>query len=245
MAGGLFDDQAAQYARYRPRYPEALLAFLAAAAPSRERAWDAGTGNGQAAVALAGFFDRVFATDISAPQLEQAQKHPRVEYRLCPAEKTALEAASIDLACAATAAHWFDLPAYYAEARRVLKPKGVLALFGYGAGRTGVEGIDALLKRFAGDILGPYWAAGATINWSGYRSIPFPFEELETPKFEIDTAWTVDDLLGYWDSWSSTQEFKRRRGVSPLVEIEADMRRAWGAGRRVMRFPLGIRLGRV
>lgn len=32
----------------------------------------------------------------------------------------------------AQAVHWFDLDKFYAEADRILKPNGVLALLGYG-----------------------------------------------------------------------------------------------------------------
>ena len=38
---------------------------------------------------------------------------------------------SVSLIISGQAAHWLDLPRFYAESKRILKPQGVLALFGY------------------------------------------------------------------------------------------------------------------
>jgi hypothetical protein len=54
-----FSRQAADYAKFRPRYPREMFEYLGTVAPSRKLAWDCGTGNGQAAVGLATVFDRV------------------------------------------------------------------------------------------------------------------------------------------------------------------------------------------
>ena len=39
-----FSKQAADYAKFRPGYPQELFAYLGRIAPSRELAWDCGTG---------------------------------------------------------------------------------------------------------------------------------------------------------------------------------------------------------
>lgn len=59
----LFSENANLDAAARPRYPEELFTFIAAQAPARNRAWDCGTGSGQAAVSLAERFAEVVATD--------------------------------------------------------------------------------------------------------------------------------------------------------------------------------------
>ncbi len=117
-----FSKQAADYAKFRPHYPTALFDWLAQQAPGRELAWDAGTGSGQVAVELARLFEKVVATDPSARQIDNAEAHARVEYRVEPAERSSLEPASVDLVTVAQALHWFDFPAFYAEAERVLNP---------------------------------------------------------------------------------------------------------------------------
>jgi hypothetical protein len=46
----LFDKQAAIYLDARPRYPSEWFSMLASLTPDHSLAWDAGTGNGQAAI---------------------------------------------------------------------------------------------------------------------------------------------------------------------------------------------------
>ena len=127
-----FSTRSAEYAAYRPTYPRALVDFLADAAPGTELALDCGCGTGQLSVLLGERFARVVATDASQKQIENAEPHARVAYRVAPAEASGLGDASADLVVAAQAAHWFDLPAFYAEARRVARPHGVVALVTYG-----------------------------------------------------------------------------------------------------------------
>src|SRR5512132_3696424 len=92
-----FSGAARLYAAFRPRYPEALFAALARAAPSVRLAWDCATGNGQAAVGLADHMTTVVATDASAAQLAEAARHPRVLYVRARAERSPLLSGSVDL----------------------------------------------------------------------------------------------------------------------------------------------------
>jgi hypothetical protein len=64
-----FSRQATDYAKFRPQYPRALFDFVGANSPNNEVALDCATGNGQAAVGLAEFFQRVIALDASAEQI--------------------------------------------------------------------------------------------------------------------------------------------------------------------------------
>jgi ubiquinone/menaquinone biosynthesis C-methylase UbiE len=109
-----FSGHADSYEAYRPDYPEALFAYLASLVPARKFAWDCATGNGQAAVALMPWFDRVIATDASRKQLDEARDADRITYLAAPAERTPLPDASVDLVTVAQALHWFNLPAFYA-----------------------------------------------------------------------------------------------------------------------------------
>jgi ubiquinone/menaquinone biosynthesis C-methylase UbiE len=142
-----FSKQSADYAKFRPKYPRQLFEYLSTIAPSRQLAWDCGTGNGQAAVGLASVFDRVIATDASEKQIANAQAHERVEYRLASAENSGLESTTIDLIMVAQALHWFDLDRFYAEAQRVLKADGVLAASAYLFAQI-EPAIDAVLSRY-------------------------------------------------------------------------------------------------
>lgn len=241
-----FSQQAPDYARYRPNYPARLFAWLAGIAPARDTAWDCGTGSGQAAVGLAGHFERVVATDPSRSQLEHAESHPRVEYRIAPAEVSPLGTASVDLVTVAQAIHWFDLERFYAEVRRVLKPDGIIAAWTYTL--LDVEaGIDELLTDFYRNVVGPYWPPERRMVDDRYRSLPFPFEPIEAPAFEIRTEWSRDDLLGYLGTWSATQACMKAKGVNPLVDFAHRLAPLWpdAALVKTLRWPLHMRVGRA
>lgn len=241
-----FSQQAPDYARYRPDYPPQLFAWLAGVAPARGTAWDCGTGSGQAAVSLAAHFERVIATDPSRSQLAHAQPHPRVEYRVAPAEVSPLDTASVDLVTVAQAIHWFDLERFYAEARRVLRPGGVIAAWTYTL--LDVEaGIDELLTDFYRNVVGPYWPPERRMVDDRYRSLPFPFEPIEAPVFEIRTEWSRDDLLGYLGTWSATRACMKAENADPLVAFARRLAPLWpdpGLA-KTLRWPLHLRVGHV
>jgi methylase of polypeptide subunit release factors len=90
MKENFFSPIAKDYARFRPRYPEALFAYLASIAPARRLAWDCATGSGQAAASLVDHFDRVIATDISEELLAEARAHERITYRKADALSSAV-----------------------------------------------------------------------------------------------------------------------------------------------------------
>ena len=39
---------------------------------------------------------------------------------------------------------------------------------------------------------------------TGYRTLPFPFDELAPPEFEMTLDWTLGELLAYLRTWSAT-----------------------------------------
>ena len=238
-----FSKQAADYAKFRPRYPQEMFEYLGRSAPSCQLAWDCGTGNGQAAVGLAAVFDRVIATDASEKQIANAQSYDRVEYRVAPAENSSLESETIDLLMVAQALHWFELDCFYAEARRILKPDGVLAATAYNLLQIS-PGIDQVVNRYYYEIVGPFWPAERALV-ERFRELPFPFQEKKTPSFQMNANWTMDQLLGYLRSWSATQGFMAARGEDPLEQIRGELRGIWGnpRQRRRVRWPLTLRVG--
>ena len=240
-----FSGHAADYREFRPQYPAELFAFLASAAPGRELAWDCGTGNGQAAVALAGHFERVFATDASAEQIRQAEPHPGVEYAVARAARCPLGAATVDLITVAQALHWFDFDKFYAEVRRVGRPGGLLAATCYYAPSLGAD-VDPVLHRWE-EFIRPYWTPERRWVGAGYRTIPFPFEELPTPRFELALESALPRFLGYLGTWSATKQFVKANGFDPLARFGPEFAAAWGepAAVRTVRWEFNVRLGRV
>lgn len=240
-----FSKQAADYAKFRPRYPAALFDFLASVAPARELAWDCATGNGQAAIGLARIFGHVIATDASAKQIANAEPHPRVEYRVAPAEACGLPDAKIDIVSVAQALHWFDLDRFYDEVRRVLKPRGVIAAWAYLHLEVSPE-IDGIVKRYYSDVVGPYWPPERALVES-FSELAFPFDRIAAPHFQIETQCALDQLLGYLRSWSATQRYIAATASDPLDLIRDDLRQAWGdaAQDRHVVWPLILHVGRV
>src|SRR5881296_1212973 len=190
-----FSRQAADYAIFRPGYPRELFDYLGSIAPSRQLAWDCGTGNGQAAVGLASLFDRVIATDASEKQIAKADPHERVEYHVAPAENSGIESETIDMIMVAQALHWFDLDRFYAEAQRVLKPNAVLAASAYNLLQI-EPAIDEVVNRYYYEVVGPFWPPERKLV-EQFSDLPFPFQEVDAPKFERTAQWDLEHLGGY------------------------------------------------
>jgi SAM-dependent methyltransferase len=241
-----FSGHAEGYAAYRPTYSAALVDFLASISPGLSLALDCGCGSGQLSVLLAERFDKVVATDASASQIENATKHPRVDYRVAPAERSGLPDSAVDLIVAAQAAHWFDLPQFYAEVQRVARPRAAIALIAYGV--MHIEGEpEPIVQRFYWEVLDPYWPPERRHVEDGYRSFPFPFEEIEAPPLSIETSWNLSQVIGYVDTWSAVRQLEKRMGRAPFESFRAELTQSWrnGEQRRLVRWPLTLRVGRV
>ncbi len=237
----LFSARPDQYARYRPTYPAAVFEWLAAQAPSTLLAVDVGTGNGQAALALAEHFDRVLGLDPSEAQLANARAHPRVEYRRSPAEQLAVDDARADAIFVAQALHWFSHDAFFREVRRVLLPGGVLAVSCYELSEITPE-IDAVVMELYRGYLDAYWEPERKLVETGYRTIEFPFPDLSVPSFDMRAMWTIDDLIGYLGTWSPLKRFRNERGFDPLEAIVPKLRAVWGnAAEREVIWPFTVR----
>lgn len=241
-----FSNVSSQYASFRPNYPRQLFDWLGSITPSRELAWDCGAGTGQASVKLADVFDRVIATDASRAQLEAATAHAKVEYRVAPAEESGLESSSADLVTVAQALHWFDLPRFYAEVRRVLKPRGVIAVWTYNLMVIDDGPIDVMIRDYYWNIAGPYWPAERRHVENGYVEFPFPFEVISPPRFDMTDVWTFDHVLGYIGTWSATVKLMDKEGSAKVEALAGRLRELWGdAEKREITWELRLRVGRV
>ncbi|KMO42648.1 SAM-dependent methyltransferase [Methylobacterium variabile] len=242
-----FSTNNAGYAAHRPTYPPALVEYLADSAPDRALALDAGCGTGQLSTLLAERFAQVVATDASAQQIAAATPHARVTYRTAPAERSGLPEASTDLVTVAQAAHWLDLDPFYAEVRRIARPRAVVALITYGVLHVEDAAADEVAQRFYSEVIGPYWPPERRHVEEGYRALPFPFAPLDAPALDIEVAWRLPDLIGYTETWSAVRAAEKAVGRGPIEAFHAELTEAWGdpdSVRRV-RWPLSLRVGRV
>ena len=244
---GLFSSVAREYANFRPGYPPELFAWLARKCVARDAVWDCGCGSGQASVALAAHFARVHATDVAAEQIAAASPHPRVIYQVAPAEHSGLAAASVDLVTVAQALHWFDVPAFYDEARRVARADALIAVWTYPRPVFEDATLDRVFEDFYSGVVGPYWPPERRHVEAQYQSLPFPFAEVAHPDFGLELDWNFDQVIGYVSSWSATVKYRKQQGKDPVPLLRESLGAAWpeAAGTKKLRMPLVLRAGRV
>lgn len=243
-----FSKQANEYALYRPHYPEALFEYLASTTSFHEIAWDCGTGNGQVALSLTAYYKQIFATDASEKQIAQAFQHERVHYCVAPAERTEIPANSIDLITVGQALHWFNLEKFYQEVRRVLNNSGAIAVWCYG--RQVIPQATAELNQALQDYwkaVEPFWPPEIQLVEQKYQTIPFPFVEVTPRPFSATVEWTVDQLIGYFGTWSATQRFIQQHSIDPIAELSHRIVAAWGSSQesKLIEWPIYLRVGRL
>ena len=241
-----FSTVANRYADFRPHYPAALFDYLATLVSPGATVWDCACGNGQATHDLAARFAKVIATDASKEQIASAKPNPKVEFRAALAEQSGLADNSVELITIAQAIHWFDFEKFYAEAKRVLKPNGVLAAWGYGINKVEGDAVNELVQDFYANVVGPYWPPSRKMIEEGYRTIPFPFTEITPPEFRMEVRWTMEQLLGYFSTWSATNRFIKATGQNPLGPLSEKLKQVWGkpGSPRSVVWPLTLRIGR-
>ena len=244
-----FEDQGDAYALYRPTYPLELAKSLSEHVGDRKLALDVGCGTGQFSVLLAAFFDSVRATDVSEDQLTNAIPHPQVSYNIGSAEQFQLEDQSVDMITAAQAAHWFDLPKFYSEARRVLKPDGLVALITYGVfdilGPARDRARDRILEFYWHDIHS-FWPDRRKHVETGYSAFEFPFREIELPALTIERNWTAEQLLNYCATWSAVKRAKAAGRDDLLENFRTDLIKIMGPTQEMtVSWPIKIRAGTV
>ncbi len=239
-----FSLQSDKYLLYRPSYPAELFSFLLSQLHNRKAAWDCGTGNGQIAAELVYFFDKVYATDISAQQIENAALKQNIIYSVQPAEATNFAANTFDLITVAQAIHWFDFEKFYTEVKRVAKPKAIIAVIGYGLIKTFDEA-DAVIEDFYYNKLGLFWDAERKYIDENYLTIPFPFQEIKVSKFSNELNWNFEHMIGYLGTWSAVKHYTKAKGENPINLIEQKLKQCWGSETRKVKFDILLRIGKV
>ena len=186
------------------------------------------------------------ATDASAEQLTLAPRHSRVEYKVARSESAGLEDHSAALITVAVAVHWFDFDQFYAEVRRTLSPEGLIAVWCYSL--PAIEPvIDRILDRYLRETLADYWPERFRYIYEQYRTLPFPFEEVKTPKFSMETYWDLSQVLGFLHSWSGTANYEKQMGHNPIHIIRPLLTEAWGdePRKRNLNWNLFLRVGKM
>jgi SAM-dependent methyltransferase len=129
-----FTNRVANYVKYRPGYPEEVLNFLKekAGITAGSVIADAGSGTGIFTKLLLDEGYTVYAIEpndaMRKSSVEQLHNYKNFHAVNGTAEDTTLESHGIDLVVCAQAFHWFDQTLAKTEFKRILKPKGQVAL---------------------------------------------------------------------------------------------------------------------
>ena len=242
---GRFSKQSELYARYRPGYPDELFEFIFSHLNKKEMAWDACTGSGQVASVLSEHFSKVFANDISREQLSHAPEKSNIEYVKVAAEETGFPGNIFDLITIAQAIHWLDFDQFYKEVIRTAADGCLIAVIGYGMVRIN-EDINPYIDKFYNYTFSEYFSENRRYLDRHYKTIPFPFDEIESPEFTNKLDWSIHDLAGYLNSWSTVQKFKDDKGFNPAEKLIKELKPHWSEGEeKEVNFPVFLRLGRV
>lgn len=209
-----------------------------------DAAWDCATGNGQVAKDLSKHFKHVFATDHSSNQIANAVLQENITYSVASAENSGFPDNKFDLVTVGQALHWFDIPKFFDEVKRVSKPNGVIAIWGYGVLKIDKD-IDPIIDDFYNNIIGPYWDSERTLIEEEYKSISFPFERIDVPSFEFSFEWTLDQLANYLSTWSSVQKYLKQHGTNPVGQLISRIAPLWTVDKKKVSFPLFMLTGKV
>ena len=245
-----FSKQSKAYQQFRPSYPQALFDFFESLLPDGAIIWDCAAGSGQASVHYSDKVACVVATDQSDKQLAHAPAHPRVHYAQSMAEVTPFPDHSVDMVTVAQALHWFDFDAFFREAKRVVRPGGVVAAWTYSfldvTRALGTE-IDAAIRTFYYDVIGPHWPPERRFVDERYTTIPFPLAPIEAPQISIEVSWDLDGVMGYLATWSSVQRYKDAGFDDPLPEFRRMLEAVWPTDEVLgpVHWPLALKIGRT
>ena len=236
----LFSIQAKDYAKYRPTYPPELFLFLSTLPKYRNKVWDVGTGNGQAAVELSKFFDNVYATDPSAKQIEQAVHAPNIFYKVESAEATTVH--DINLITVAQAFHWFKHAEFAETCKRVATEGSYLVVWSYAICSITPD-VDRAVEYLYNGLLGPYWEKERKLVENGYSTVVMPFKEITPPKIDMSVDWSLEQFSGYLKTWSALQTYLKTNSHEKIEDAFKQIERAWGdAERRKITWPMNIRI---
>jgi SAM-dependent methyltransferase len=131
-----FTDRADYYAAFRPRYPDAVVAYLGRDAGLRAEAVivDVGFGTGLSSEPFLRCGHAVIAVEPNEAMRHEGERRLRNYSRLRivagTAEDIPLADQCADAVMSASAFHWFDAAAARAEFRRILKPGGPAIVMG-------------------------------------------------------------------------------------------------------------------
>ncbi|MCL4870600.1 MAG: methyltransferase domain-containing protein [Anaerolineae bacterium] len=129
-----FSNRVENYVKYRPGYPPAILTYLQSryGLTSASIIADVGSGTGLLTKLFLDYGCWVYGIEPNAEMRQAAEQflgdYPLFTSVAAAAEATTLPDASVDFITAGQAFHWFDFAPTQVEFRRILRPRGYIAL---------------------------------------------------------------------------------------------------------------------
>ena len=246
MAIRLFEGavHAASYAAFRPTYPPSVLETISTFISTHSgsglgTAVDVACGSGQSTFFLTNLFTRVLGVDVSKAQVENAQEKSRekqvpagktVEFVVGSSDSLPVETASVDLVSCAQAWHWLEVDQFYREAARVLKPRGTLAVYGYGNVEVHNQECDRLVSDFYNMLRrGGYWHERRRHIDNKYQCVQLsnPFNVSERTELNMSCTMTLSHFIGYTSTWSGYCNYEERHpGTAALQDLQDGLKAA-------------------
>ena len=108
-------------------------------------------------------------------------------------------------------------------------------------------GIDEAIREFSARTVGRFWPAERRYVDLEYRTIPFPFERLNAPRFSATADWQLGQLLSYIETWSAVVRARAATGSDPLLILDRKLTPLWGPAEstRTVSWELFLLVGRV
>jgi SAM-dependent methyltransferase len=245
-----FSTRVADYVRYRPGYPAALLRLLegeCGLTPASVVA-DVGSGTGILSELFLRNGNRVYGVEPNREMREAGegllaayQNFLSVEGR---AEATTLEDASVDFVTAGQAFHWFDPPHARREFARILRPGGWVVLVWNDrrtAGTPFLEDYERLLLEYSTDY------AEVSVKYAEESMLAALFGPSEQFRrtFDNEQVFDFDGLRGRLTSSSYTPEPGHPNFEPMMRELEDIFRRHRRGGRVVVAYDTKVFYGRL
>lgn len=222
-------DHAAAYAQFRPVYPKKIIDIITSFMKMNncsgyQCAVDACCGSGQSTNILCGYFDEVTGYDISEEQISHAKNiyssgQKSIEFKIGDAHSLPIKASSVDLLTCGMAWHWLDAEIFYKEVKRVLKPNGCIAVYGFNTTVTDNELVGIAVEAFKNELIetGCVDERGIkTLN--GYKSLQLPFSGVKRFEFDLPQKASIDELIGFMSSITSYRAYCKKLPGNTLLK---------------------------
>ncbi|KAK3804335.1 hypothetical protein RRG08_000361 [Elysia crispata] len=182
-------EQSKAYAEHRPRYSDELFKTIAdyckETNPNLNLAVDIGCGPGMSTIGFAKYFKKVIGVDVSETQIACAPTDiPNCEFKVGYSDKLPfIKSGTVDLICSGESFNLMPQKETFAEADRVLKPGGSIAIFGYDLPASDNPEINAVIQKMWVTMI-PYWPKDSTQIFDRFSSVELPYP-----------GWTRNDTL--------------------------------------------------